>query len=139
MRTQICKNCSFQLTEADKYWDEFQVTNKCPKCQTQCISGKRFVVALASWSFVGLGALSSLMFVTAGLVGFLPLVAWMSLGVMTLYWLQNRKCHSGWLIFGTVAGTVSAVIFASMYLLYVWAIPLAIYLVFWHLQDNIKG
>ena len=139
MRTQICKNCNFQFTEADKHWDEFQITNKCPKCQAQYISGKRFVVAFASWCFVGFGALSSLMFISAGFIGLLPLIAWVSLGVMTFYWLKNHKCHWGWIFFGTVAGTVSAVIFASMFLLYVWAMPLAIYLVFWHLQDNIKS
>ncbi len=97
MRTQTCKKCNFQFTEADKHWDEFRTTNQCPKCEaykTQQTSGNRFVIAFVSWCFVGFGALSSLMFVSTGLiVGFLPLVAWASLAIMTYYWLQNRKCH----------------------------------------------
>ncbi|MDP3608329.1 MAG: hypothetical protein Q8R74_04570 [Methylophilus sp.] len=151
MRTQICPKCNYQFTEADKFWDEFQINGKCPNCdvhESNHSSGSRFIVAMLSWLFSSVGVVFSLTFFFVGLMGgmegsltaliaFLPLVAWVSLGVMTVDWVKNRQCHSLWLIIGALSGIFSAVVFHEMFVVFISAIPLAIYLVFWHVQSNI--
>lgn len=111
------------------------------------IHGNRFAKALVSWVFAGVGVLSSLIFAGAGIVsgsanGILavtPLLAWASLGVMTIGWLKDRRCHWVWPIIGRFAGVSSAVIFALAFFFYISAVPIAIYLVFWHLRGNMRG
>ena len=61
------------------------------------------------------------------------LLVWSSLAVMTLGWLQNRRCHWLWPVFGTVVGVPSAIMSAPMFI-YIPAVPLAAYLVYWHLS-----
>ena len=113
------------------------------------IPGQRFAVALGSWCLAGVGVLSSVMFAGASLAGarssakdvllFLPLVAWVALAVMSVRWVQERHCHWLWPILGTLCGIVSAAMFARVFYFYISAVPLAIYLVVWHLQHNIRG
>lgn len=50
MRIFNCSKCSFHVTEADKVWDEYQTTNKCPNCEiikagyiSHNASGKSFI------------------------------------------------------------------------------------------------
>ncbi len=152
MRTYNCPKCKFQFTEADKFWDEFQTNGKCPNChvpESNNSSGSRFIVAMLSWILSGVGVIFSIMFFFVGLMGgkqdilvtliaLLPLIAWVSLGVMTANWLKNQQCHSLWLVVGILSGIFSAIAFHEMFMLYISSVPLAIYLVYWHLQSNIK-
>jgi hypothetical protein len=115
--------------------------------ETRRTAGDRFAIAMVSWVFAGIGVLSSLMFAGAGVVngsasGILaitPLLAWVSLGVMTVRWVQGRRCH--WLCpaIGFITGSVSAVVFAPVFFFYISAVPLAVYLVFWHLRGNMRS
>jgi hypothetical protein len=147
MRTQICQKCNFQFTEADKFWDEFQRNGKCPNCDPperhQRTSGNRFIVAVLSWLFSSVGIWFSLIFFFSGLtsgkqdglimlISYLPLLGWISLGVMTAGWLKNQQCHSLWPIVGSLSGIFSAIVCYQFYAVYISAVPLAIYLVFWH-------
>jgi len=104
-------------------------------------NGSRVAVAVASWCGASLAVLASAMFLFAALAGsgrspwplVAPLVAWLSLAVMTVRWIQNRSCHWLWPIVGTACGTLSAAAFFMVGFLYIAAVPLAVYLVFWHL------
>jgi hypothetical protein len=112
-------------------------------------SGKRFAIALGSWCLAAIGVLSSLMFAATSLAAkgsmasnaptLLPLFAWVSLGVMSVRWVQAQRCHWLWPILGTVCGLISAAMFARVFFFYVSAVPLAIYLVFWHLKRSARG
>ena len=112
-------------------------------------SGTRFAVALGSWCFAGVGVLVCIMFAGAGIAGdslsaskvlaFIPIFAWVSLAVMTLRWLQDRRCHWAWPVLGTLAGTTSAIAFIGAFFFYLSAIPMAIYLVFWHTKPFLKS
>lgn len=112
-------------------------------------SGKRFAIALGSWCFAGVGVLSSIMFLGAALtsknisagsaLSIAPFIAWVALAVMTVRWLQARRCHWVWLVLGTLAGIVSAAAFIGVFYIYVSAVPLATYLVFWHIQQFVRG
>lgn len=144
MRMHICQKCNFQFTEADKFWDAFQADHKCPNCEvresSKTSSGSRLVVAILSWGFSSVAVISSVMFFLVGLTGsylaLIPLVAWVSLGFMTVYWLKNERCDSLWPIVGTLAGIPSAILFHESFVIYISAVPLAIYLVFWHMQSH---
>jgi hypothetical protein len=106
-------------------------------------ASKRFAVALVSWSLAGVGVLSSVMLAgsvlagdrvgPAGVIAVLPLVAWLCLAVMTARWIQGRRCHWMWLIAGTLSGLACALAFYLVFFVYVAAVPLAVYLVWWHL------
>lgn len=63
----------------------------------------------------------------------MPAIAWVALGVMTVRWVQDRRCHWIWPVAGTICGAISAAMFMLVFFLYVAAIPLAVYLVYWHL------
>jgi len=112
-------------------------------------SGKRFAIALASWLPAGVGVLSSIMFAGVGLVGthsnsqgvliFLPLLAWIALAAMSVRWVQDRHCHWLWPILGTLSGVVSSISFVGVFFFYVSALPLAIYVVVWHLKHRVRG
>ena len=109
--------------------------------------GNRFAIAIASWVFAGIGVMSSLMFAGAGVVSgsasgllaTMPLFAWISLGVMTVRWVQGRRCHWRWPAIGFFTGAISAVMFAAVFFFYISAVPLAVYLVFWHLRGNTRN
>ena len=89
----------------------------------QYISGKRFAIVMVSWFFASVGVLSALMFAVAGVVideggglyAITPLIAWISLAVMTIRWLQDRRCHWLWPITGSIAGVISAMLFAHAF------------------------
>lgn len=101
------------------------------------VSGRRFAIALASWCLAGLGVLSSFLVALATSASFtavLPLLAWVSLAVMTVRWVQDRRCHWFWPIFGAVSGLFSAAVFVWVFVVYMAAVPLAAYLVWWHLK-----
>jgi hypothetical protein len=112
-------------------------------------SGRRFAVVLVSWLPAGVGVLSSVMFAGGALLSarssaldalsLVPLFAWVALAVMSLRWVQGRDCHWVWPILGTLCGIVSALIFIWVFYFYVSAIPLAIYLAFWHLEHRVRG
>lgn len=109
--------------------------------------GDRFAIAMVSWTFAGIGVLSSLLFAcagvvsgsTSGILAIMPLLAWVSLGVMTVRWVQGRRCHWLWPGIGFITGAVSAVMFALVFFFYISAVPLAVYLVFWHLRGNVRS
>jgi undecaprenyl pyrophosphate phosphatase UppP len=81
--------------------------------------------------FAGLAIASSAGF--SRLLGIIPLVAWVALAVMTGRWVQGQQCHWLWPVLGTFCGVVSAATFIWVFYVYVSAVPLAIYLVWWHL------
>jgi hypothetical protein len=111
-------------------------------------SGRRFAFALGSWCLAGIGVLSSLVFAGTSLAAsgstasnaltLLPLFAWAALAVMSVRWVQDRRCHWLWPLLGTLCGLISAAIFARVFFFYVSAVPLAIYLVFWHLKRGTR-
>jgi len=110
--------------------------------RTPRVSGRRFAIALASWCLAGIGVLSSFMVALATSASFaaaLPLLAWVSLAVMTVRWVQDRRCHWFWPIFGAVSGLLSAAVFVWVFGVYVAAVPLATYLVWWHLKPLSPG
>jgi hypothetical protein len=120
--------------------------------RAQRTSGKRFSVAIASWCLAGIAVLASFLFALAGFgvsnVPFIdnahiisplmiaPFFAWSALAAMTLFWLRNRQCS--WIIpiGGTCLGLVSAVMYSPFFPFYVSAVPLACYLVYWHLRPR---
>ena len=120
--------------------------------KAQGISGKRFSVAIASWCLAGIGVLASFLFLLAGIgvsnVPFMenahaisslmiaPFIAWLALAAMTLFWLKNRQCNWVVPIAGTCLGAVSAVMYSPFFPFYVSAVPLACYLVYWHLRPR---
>lgn len=117
------------------------------------INGQRFAVAIASWSCAGLGVMGSVMFALAPLMSLVGaseshaenlfaevyslaiLVAWWALGVMTNGWVQGRKVSWLWPIIGSLAGIPAAVLFSIFWPLYISAVPLALYLVYFHLSQ----
>lgn len=111
-------------------------------------SGKRFAFALVSWLLAAPGVLLFLMTAGAALVAgdtsvmralmLASLLVWSALAVMTVSWLQNRRCHWLWPVFGAVVGTPSAIASAQM-LTFIPAVPLAVYLVYWHLSPARQG
>jgi hypothetical protein len=121
------------------------------------VNSQRFAVALVCWFCAGVGVMSSLMMAasltmgTVGinetqeknlfmrLMGYGILVAWIALGAMTKGWVQERKVHWLWPVFGSIAGFPAAVFFAPFYPLYITAVPLAIYLVYFHLVRARNG
>lgn len=112
-----------------------------------CISGARFALALISWCLASIGVLLSFLSIITltddsvshmrWLVVPLPALAWVALAVMTVRWLQGRRCHWIWPILGTVAGLMSAASFFAAFFIFVSAVPLAIYLVWWHLKPKV--
>lgn len=111
--------------------------------------GRRVAIAIGSWCLAGVGVLSAFMMAGAGIAGgsmntrallsVVPLVAWLSLAVMTVRWVQGRRCHWIWPVVGTVCGVVSATMFLGAFFVYLAAVPLALYLVFWHLRCSARG
>ncbi len=109
-------------------------------------SSSRFVVVLVAWCLAGVGVLSSVMFAGASVssirsgsssvLPLLPLCSWLALAVMSLRWVQGRRCHWLWPVLGTICGITSAAMFALVFYVYVAAVPLAIYLVYWHLRPS---
>lgn len=105
------------------------------------VNGSRVAAAIASWCGASLAVFASAMFLLAAVTGsgrsawlaVAPVVAWASLAVMTVRWIQDRSCHWLWPIVGTACGSVSAAAFLMVGFLYAAAVPLAVYLVFWHL------
>ena len=101
------------------------------------MSGRRFAIALASWCLAGLGVLSSFLVALATSASFtalLPLLAWVSLAVLTVRWVQDRRCHWFWPIFGALSGLFSAAVFVWVFVVFFAAVPLAAYLFWWHLR-----
>lgn len=64
-----------------------------------------------------------------------PLLAWIVLGVMTMGWILNRRCHWLWPVAGSVIGIPWALLFSPMGWTYGSAVPLALYLVYFHLRQ----
>ncbi|MBC7618583.1 MAG: hypothetical protein H7293_06265 [Candidatus Saccharibacteria bacterium] len=124
-----------------------KLMNAIQEAKAKRTPGTRFAIAMASWTFAGIGILTSLMFAGAGVVsssarGILaltPLLAWISLGVMTVRWVQGHYCHWLWPIIGFITGAISAVMFTAVFFFYISAVPLAVYLVFWHLRGNMRS
>lgn len=91
--------------------------------------------------------ISSVMFAGAGLLGaplstqsilaFSPMFAWIALGVMSVYWVQDRSCHWFWPSFGSLCGIISAISFVDLFYFYISSIPLAFYLAFWHMNRRL--
>lgn len=65
----------------------------------------------------------------------LMIAAWVFLAVMTLAWLNNRRCNEAVPIVGTIIGLPMAVLqaFPIGFLFYASTACLAFYLVYWHL------
>lgn len=113
--------------------------------KTQRISGKRVAIALVSWVLAAPGILFLVMAAGAALVGgdvsaitvlaLASLGAWVSLAVMTVRWLQDCRCCWLWPAIGTTIGAPLAIVSAPM-LVYLPAVPLATYLVLWHLKPD---
>lgn len=105
--------------------------------------GTRVAAAIASWGGASIAVLVSVMLATSTVAGSiradwlvtLPLLAWISLAVMTVRWIQNRACHWFWPVAGTICGIASSVAFMPIAIFYIAAVPLAIYLAFWHLRQ----
>lgn len=64
----------------------------------------------------------------------LPLLAWTALAVMSWAWLKARRCHWLWPLVGMISGLASAVFFLALFVFYAAALPLAVYLSWWHLR-----
>ena len=117
--------------------------------EAPCRSGRRTAIALGSWCLAGVGVLSAFLFAGAGIAGerlsvvaflsVVPLVAWLSLAVMTVRWVQGRRGHWVWPVLGTACGVVSAAMFIGAFVVYMAAVPLALYLVFWHLWRSTRS
>ena len=73
------------------------------------------------------------------LLPFMPIAAWLALGVMTIAWIHDRRCHWAWPVVGTACGAISALMFIHVFFFFIGAIPLALYLVYWHLWSSSKG
>lgn len=74
---------------------------------------------------------------TGSLIAWLPnAAAWVFLAIMTTAWIRNRRCHPLVPIIGTCIGLPCA-IYAARWLIsipyYISTVPLAFYLVYWHL------
>lgn len=112
------------------------------KATKKPVRGARFAIALISWLFASPGILVAIMAAASvlvegnssamGALSLAALLAWMCLAVMTHGWLANRRCHRAWPIVGSVIGLPLAIVSAPM-LVYLPAMPLALYLVYWHL------
>lgn len=121
------------------------------------VIGQRFAVALALWSCAGIGVIGSFLLalspfladpsfndtysskLVARTLGFSILIAWIALGVMTKGWVQGRRVSWVWPIAGTVTGIPAAVLFSMFWPIYISAVPLAIYLVYFHLSQYRKA
>lgn len=121
------------------------------------VIGQRFAVALASWSCAGIGVMGSFLLALSPFLadpsfndtyssklvtrtlGVAILVAWIALGVMTKGWVQGRRVSWVWPITGTITGIPTAVLFSMFWPIYISAVPLAIYLVYFHLAQYRKG
>ena len=109
-------------------------------------SGKRVAIAVVSWCLAGVSVWFSVVFAGAFLASgdfgsreapvLIPLFAWVALAVMSVRWVQAQRCYWLWPVLGTLSGVTSAVLFATAFFFYISAVPLAIYLVFWHLKRN---
>ena len=112
------------------------------KATKKPVRGARFAMALASWMFAGPGILVAIMAAASvlvqgnssvmGALSLASLFAWVCLAVMTHGWLADRRCHWVWPVVGSVIGLPLAIVSAPV-LVYLPAMPLAIYLVYWHL------
>lgn len=118
---------------------------------TKNVSGKRFVLALLCWGCASLGIFGSLTFglgfffvtprlydthtdsLTLRILSLSILLAWFALGVMTKGWLQNRRVSRIWPVVGSIIGIPAAIPFSLFWPLYISAVPLALYLVYFHL------
>lgn len=106
-------------------------------------SGKRFTIAFVSWILTLPGILLLVMSAgsvlvagdshTMSIVSLFSIFVFTALAVMTLRWLQDRRCHLLWPLGGTIVGAPLAIVSAPMFV-YLPAVPLAIYLVYWHLK-----
>lgn len=69
------------------------------------------------------------------LIALMMSAAWVFLAVMTLAWLNNRRCNEAVPIVGTIVGLPMAALYAFPigFLLYASTACLAFYLVYWHL------
>ncbi|QCB46520.1 hypothetical protein [Hydrogenophaga sp. PAMC20947] len=131
------------------------VTKALQSTISRTISGKRFAFAVVSWGFSSIAVLVSLLlfFVPlsarlkgsipsndlTGFLAVLPAVAWVCLAVMTTRWLQDRRCHWGWVVVGLCSGFVSGLLAIGVFVLYVSSVPLGFYLTCWHLCKGGKG
>lgn len=114
--------------------------------ESRVTRGGRVIIALLSWGLAGISVFASLLLVrgaatsvghsTGGLLQFIPPFAWLALAVMTVRWVQNRRCHWFWPVAGTAAGAVSAAFFIWVFVFYIAAVPLAAYLAIWHLRGR---
>jgi hypothetical protein len=114
----------------------------------QRASGKRFAIALVTWVLAAPGILLLIMAAGAvlvkgdvsamGVLSIASLSAWASLAAMTVRWLQDRRCHWLWPVIGTTVGAPLAFVSAPMFI-YLPAVPLATYLVLWHLRSDRNG
>lgn len=143
MRREVCGMTCRRIFEV-RTWKVAPVADE---TQTNSpTSGNRFAIALGSWCFAGIGVLLSVMLAGASLATdssgattvlmVVPFCAWVALAVMTVRWVQEQRCHWLWPVLGTLCGIVSAVMFAAAFLVYISALPLAVYLVFWHLKHT---
>ncbi|WP_353366836.1 hypothetical protein [Acidovorax sp. FG27] len=118
------------------------------KIRLKPVSGRRFALALLSWCFASIAVVSAFFFamiplgsrvgldsVPTGMSHYLypvPLLAWVCQAAMTLSWLKNQTCHWIWLVTGILTGAASALTFLPVFFFYIAAVPLAIYLTYWH-------
>ncbi len=90
-------------------------------------SGKRFAIVLSSWCLAGGGVVWSAVpavavfsgsFLSAtGALFLIPFFAWVALAVMSVRWIQHRRCHWLWPALGTLSGVLSAGAFAPLFFL----------------------
>jgi hypothetical protein len=112
------------------------------KATAKPVRGARFAIALLAWLLAAPGILVAIMAAASVVVegnssamealSLASLFAWICLAVMTHGWLVDRRCHWGWPILGSAIGLPLAIVSAPM-LMYLPAVPLATYLVYWHL------
>lgn len=67
--------------------------------------------------------------------------AWFFLAIMTIAWIFNRRCYLAIPIIGTMIGLPTAAYWAAFpvplaLLSYISTVPLAFYLVFWHVNQS---
>lgn len=114
--------------------------------------GSRFAIALACWLPAGICIGISLMLAFSGtapasntawrpesslsiaFVSLGPAFSWCALAFMTAGWVMQRRVHWFWPLAGSITGIPSAIIFSSVFLLYLPAAILAFYLVYYHLS-----
>ncbi len=112
------------------------------------VSGRRFAFAFLSWFLASVAVIGALFFALTPLgsgVGSgavptsisryfypLPLLAWVCLAAKTRSWLKNQTCHWIWIVTGIPTGIASAVFFFPVFFFYIAAVPLALYLTYWH-------